>query len=176
MRKQARYLTAIILAATALSCTKQKESAHLMPGEAMPPFLTYTTEGVNVGDETLKGQPSLVILFDTRCPDCRKELPEAQHVFDVYGDRMRILAIAREEEAAGVKSFWEGMGLTMPVAAPGNRDIYNIFDRNSLSGVPQVYLFDKNGTCIAYYDDKNLLSFDEFTSRHAEEILLDDNQ
>ena len=46
----------------------------------------------------------------------------------------------------------------MPVAAPGNRETFNLFDRGSKSGVPQVYVTDKEGRVTLYGNDHNILT------------------
>lgn len=155
------------------SCSKSRPGVHLQIGESMPDFITYTIDGLNVGKETLVGKPSIVALFDTRCPDCKAELPEIEKTYRSFREEINVVAIAREENASMVKSFWDGCGYMMPVAAPGKRDIYNLFDRNSMSGIPQVYIFDKAGVVVEYYDDKNLFNFDNFVEEHAAELLLE---
>lgn len=115
----------------------------------------------NTGTENLKGKPSIIILFETTCPDCHAQLPEIERLHNTSGETVNVLAIARGEKAAAVTAFWKAFGYSMPVAAPGNRTIYDLFDRGSQTGVPQVYISDTEGTVIGYADWKKTITSDE---------------
>ena len=147
-------LTAVLLA----GCTKQGERAErILPGEPVPDFQTWTVGGVNVSSVDLLGKPGLVVFFSTTCPDCKVQMPEVEAAYRTLGDEVVFLAIAREEDAQTVSRYWKDAGYTMPVAAPGKRDIYNLFDRGSGSGVPLIIFFDADGVVTGSSDDKNLL-------------------
>ena len=157
-------LTIIILAACllAVSCeqdTPVKDRLHV--GEQLPQFSTNTIEGRNVSTLDLLGKPSVIMFFSTTCPDCHRQLPQIQSAFDRTSDIAAFLAIARDEKEDKVRVFWNEAGYTMPVAAPGDRTIYDLFDRGSQSGVPQVYVSDAKGMIVLTADDSAVLSMDD---------------
>jgi peroxiredoxin len=155
--KRLTTLTALLSFALAVSCVKDTPGVRLQPGESLPEFSTVTLTGQNAGTRTLLGKPSAVILFSTTCPDCHRQLPELESAWKDLGDVVNILAVARNETQTTVSSFWNASGYTMPVAAPGNRNIYDLFDRGSRSGIPLLYLSDAEGTVLTLADDKAVL-------------------
>lgn len=170
-----KSLYIIILLATILvglqSCQKTTgDETHVGVGEAMPVFLTYDNLGRNVDNSSLKGKLSVIVFFDTRCNDCRMEFGDIEMIYKYIGENVNVLAIAREQEASAVRQYWNEMGYTMPFAAPGNRTVYNLFDRGSGSGIPQVYIADKDGVVVGYYDQFNLLTYETFVSEYQQYI------
>ena len=155
--KRLTHLAALLSFALAASCVKDAPGVRLQPGESLPEFRTVTLAGQDAGTATLLGKPSAVILFSTTCPDCHRQLPELESAWRDLGDIVNVLAVARDETAKTVSSFWNASGYTMSVAAPGDRKIYDLFDRNSRSGIPQLYLSDAEGTVLRVADDSAVL-------------------
>ena len=159
--KRTIILAALILAA---SCVKEHTATPLQPGDHLPDFSVITLTGKAVSKEDLAGKPSVIILFSTTCPDCHRQLPEVETIHRTAGEAVGVLAIARDEERDAVVSFWNRAGLTMDVAAPGSREVYDLFDRGSRAGVPLVYLSDANGVIKGFTDDKKTLTANEMLS------------
>lgn len=154
--------TMLVFLVLFLGCSKRTERPeHLKVGEPLPGFFTHTIDGHNVSTAGLLGKPSVIVFFSTTCPDCHLQLPEIEYAYRNYMAQINFLVIARDEDEATVKTFWNQAGYTMPVAAPGNRDIYNLFDRDSGSGVPQVYICDKDGIVTSFANDKMILFADD---------------
>lgn len=171
MKRLLLYLTAVtVLFAT--GCHQPESGQHVQVGETLPDFKTCTIAGNEIGTENLAGSPSLIVFFETLCPDCVKELPTIEQLYKDFGEGMSFLAIARSESELVVSDYWETSGFTMPVAAPGSRELYNLFDRGSMSGVPQVYVSDENREVVAYFDDKHLFTYDEFVEKLGGHLSL----
>lgn len=136
----------------------------------MPQFKTYTINGKNTGADNLKGKPSVIILFSTTCPDCHEQLPEIESLWYYASDVFNILAISRGEERQTVADFWNKAGYTMPVAVDADREIYNLFDRGSKTGIPQVYIMDPKGTVIGYGDWRDQLTASDILKLTENEI------
>lgn len=165
--KQFLLLTAVLLA----GCTKQGERAErILPGEPVPDFQTWTVGGVNVSSADLLGKPGLVVFFSTTCSDCKVQMPEVEAAYTTLGDEVVFLAIAREEDAQTVSRYWKDAGYTMPVAAPAKRDIYNLFDRGSGSGVPLMIFTDEKGIVTATSDDKSIMDTSTIIAKLFPEI------
>lgn len=156
-----KTITLSVIAAALLACVKDRPAEMIGPGESLPGFAVETLDGATVSDKDLTGAPSLIILFTTTCPDCHRQLPEVEAAHASLKGKARFLAIAREERKETVSVFWEENGFTFPAAAPGDRGVYNLFDRGSRSGVPQVYLSGADGKVIATANDKRLMLKDE---------------
>lgn len=149
-----------LAALCAVSCVRETgtDGKHVGVGEVIPAFTVTTLDGTATGSDALLGKPSVIVFFDTTCPDCQRQLPEIEAVWREWEGSINTIAIAREQGPAPVRDYWHGNGLTIPVAAPGNREAFNIFDRGSKSGVPQVYVTDKEGRVTLYGNDQNILT------------------
>lgn len=159
---QAKNLTLIaaVAIAAAFSCDKQPSAEgpqHLQVGDSVPAFQVVTITGQTISNKTLEGKRSLIIFFSTTCPDCHEQLPYANKAMKVTGSGMNFIAVACDEGPEAVASFWKQAKLSIPVAAPGDRAVYDLFDRGSGTGVPQVYILDKDGTVVDFSDDKKLM-------------------
>lgn len=150
-----KYLSYLISCLLVLSCAQDSivGSHRLAVGEAVPEFSVSTVDGVMVDRGSLLGKPSVIVLFDTRCPDCREELPEIERLWNTLEGLVNVIAVAREEKEDDIVSYWRAAGYTLPVAAPGNRSVYDLFDGHSMSGVPQTYVVNSDGVVVFYAGD-----------------------
>ena len=156
-----KRLLPILLLLGILSCSKSTSSEHLQIGEEIPDFLTYTIDGRNISKSDLLGKPGVIIHFGTTCPDCHVQLPEIETVYRAFGEMANVLAISRGENANTVRQFWQENDYTIPAVATGDKNLYNLFDRDSKTGIPQVYITDSSGIVIAYTDWNKVLRADE---------------
>jgi peroxiredoxin len=155
-----------LLLATLLlaSCVKDPQGERIQPGERLPQFSLATLSGQTVTTDDLLGKPSAVILFTTTCPDCKRQLPEVEAVWELQKDDVNVLAIARDEDRTTVSAYWQSAKYTMPASAPGDRKTYDLFDRGSRSGVPLLFLCDIRGTVVRVADDTETISSNEIIS------------
>lgn len=161
----------LLLSFLACSCEETVVTrTRLEPGEQLPQFTVRLLDGGDVDTFDLLGNPSLVVFFSTTCPDCHRQLPEIQAAYVQLVGSVSFLAIARDEKEDLVRAFWNASGYSLPVSAPGDKTIYDIFDRGSQTGVPQVYISDPQGKVIRTADDKNLLSEEEIIRIFTENI------
>lgn len=161
-----------IAALCVVSCAKETgtDGEHISVGETIPEFTVTTLDGASTGSATLLGKPSIIVFFDTTCPDCQRQIPEIEAVWGELEGSIEAIAIAREQGPDPVRNYWCENGFTMPVAAPGNRETFNLFDRGSRSGVPQVYVTDKKGRVTLYGNDKNILTKRIITDKLKEQL------
>ena len=162
MKKRILLLAAAVVGLLlAPSCRKTEVNEHFQIGERLPDFSVTTTDGKRVTTSDLKGKPSIVIIFTTTCPDCTAQLPEVETVFAAHKEDINVLAVNRGEKEDDVKACWLERGFTMPAAAPGDRSIYDLFDRGSQTGVPQVYISNPQGVIIGFTNDQKVLTSDD---------------
>lgn len=148
-------LAAVILSATAchhVDPDPVEPVTHLQIGDKLPTFSVTTLSGYDVSTESLIGKESVVILFDSTCPDCQPYVRLMQLAYIKAKSKINFIAIARDEDEKTIRKYWMKNGYTMPVATPGERTIYNLFDRGSQSGVPQIYYSTEEGIVQAYLD------------------------
>lgn len=120
-------------------------------GQPLPEFSVTLADGTEVSSETLKGQPAVIVFFNTGCGDCRKELPTVQRLYDETGQRVRFLCISRGENAESISGYWERNSLSLPYSAQTDRAIYEKFARHT---IPRLYVTDAAGTVRAAFAEK----------------------
>ena len=119
-------------------------------GDALPAFTIQLADGTTLHSRELSGKPALLVFFHTGCPDCRRTLPEVQKVYEGFGDRVRFVAISREQGTEDVQAWWDANGITLPFSAQTDRKVYELF---AGSRIPRVYVADRTGTVRAVFDD-----------------------
>ena len=147
-----RQLIITLAALCAVSCAKETgaDGEHVSVGETIPAFTVTTMDGATVSAATMLGKPSVIVFFDTTCPDCQRQLPEIEAVWRELEGSINAVAIAREQG---------------PDPVPGNRRTFNLFDRRSKSGVPQVFVTDKDGRVTLYSNDQKILTTRKITDK-----------
>ena len=60
----------------------REEGAFLREGDMLPEFEAVMSDGSCVSGVMLRKQVSCIVFFNTSCPDCRKELPSIQRLYD----------------------------------------------------------------------------------------------
>lgn len=132
------YLLTALLWLSSVACVTDHDSkVRLAIGDHMPQFEVVTLQGDIYSPQTLQGRESVIVFFNTDCPDCRYELPELQLQADAE-PQVQYLCIARDEGAESIEKFWTEHNLTMPVAPQPNRHVYSLFAR---VGIPRTFRF-----------------------------------
>lgn len=138
-----RAIINIIIAISCLlptGCVTEDEpqGADLQVGDRLPSFSVTLNDGRTFGSETLQTGDGIIVFFTTECPDCRRELPGIQKLYDSLTpeQKMRMACIARDEDAERITAYWEANGLTLPYSPQPDRRVYNMF---ATYGVPRLY-------------------------------------
>ena len=136
----------LVLAMAVTACVTDRDEPEwsLAPGDRVPEFSVTLDDG-SVFDSR-RDCPSVIVFFNTACPDCRRELPRLQHYYDsiaeVASPAPVLVCIAREEDGESIARYWADNGLTMPYSAQDDRRIYSMF---ASSGIPRVYTVGSDG-------------------------------
>lgn len=94
---------AFLLQALALtSCISEEESGYgskLKAGDMLPAFSVRLDGGEVFDSSKQAGKVSVIVFFNTLCPDCRQELPEVNRLYQDYGDdeRVSFACLGRDE-------------------------------------------------------------------------------
>lgn len=145
----------------------QPDIVHV--GDSLPDFSVRMDDGQTVTTGDLRGKVAFILFFTTSCPDCRKELPVVQQVYDRYGAdaRLRFVSVSREEEASSIAGYWAEQGLSLPYSAQTDRAVYNLF---AYSSIPRIYITDTASVVRAVYTDSPLATLDDLV-RDIESVL-----
>lgn len=144
------------------SCIREgRPGGDIAPGDRLPDFVVEMNDGSLVSTASLEGSVSLIMFFNTGCPDCREELPAVQRIYDEFGSCVRIVCISREEGRAGIEAYWRENGLTLPYSAQEDREVYELF---AGSGVPRVYVSSPDLVVRKVYDDDPIAGYDELAA------------
>ena len=158
----------VFFSALFASCINQKEpeGADLQVGDKLPEFTIELNDGTQLSYDDFRTGSWLICFFNTSCPDCQRELPKLQELynsqFTIYNSQItihnssnnqfvNIVCIAREQTEESIKRYWTENNLTLPYSAQEDRRIYNLF---ATRGIPQIYL-TKDGIIIKKWDDKD---------------------
>ena len=163
-----KHLTVPLALLMLVSCIRESgtDGPELGPGDRLPEFYVTLQDGSSLSTSDLSGEVSVIVFFNTGCPDCRKTLPLIQQLYDRYESaEFRFLCISREEGAAEIAEYWTEHGYTMPYSAQESREIYNLF---ATYAVPRIYISDIDGVIRSIWTDNPLPTFDEL-----ETALLD---
>lgn len=139
------------------SCVNDPEpkGADLSVGDTLPQFSVELFDGSIVSRNSLAGKTSVIVFFNTACPDCQKELPVIQKLWESYGTDpdFKLIAIAREEDSESIAEYWELNHFTIPWSPQDTRSVYNLF---ATSGIPRIYISDKQEIIRYIFDDKDM--------------------
>lgn len=143
------------------SCIRDEVPAghdRVEPGDTLPDFSVVLNDGSELTTQSLKGKVVVLIFFHTECPDCQKELPVIQQLYEEYAtnEEVAIYAISREESEEEVADYWERNSLTIHYSAQDDRRVYELF---STSRIPRVYVCRRDGTIVSMYSDNPIATF-----------------
>lgn len=175
MERTVKYLfSALFSACLSVSCILDDDSgADLHPGDSLPEFSVDMNDGTRVSTGSLKGKVSCVVFFHTECPDCRLAMPVIQRLYDRFAlespgfgghtpdGGVAFALISRAEGEDSVARHWAEEGFTMPYSAQDDKSVYSLF---ASSGVPRVYLSDRDGIIRFVHADNPLPSYDLLVS------------
>ena len=163
----------VLLGCLLFSCIREEVPAGeniVEPGDMLPDFSVVLNDGSELSTQSLKGKVAVLIFFHTECPDCQKELPVIQQLYEEYAaneevaiyaiSRVAIYAISREEGEEEVADYWERNALTIPYSAQDDRRVYELF---STSGIPRVYVCRRDGTIVSMYSDNPIATYSQLS-------------
>lgn len=145
MMKTTRLWT-VLIALTLLGCSmaddeESEVKERVSVGDRLPVFTVATVEADGTAGTfstaRLKGE-TVVVLFNTSCSDCRRELPRLNDYYLQHrNDRdFSMVAVSREEGAGSVAAFWKSQGLSLPYSAQEDRRVFELF---ATATIPRVY-------------------------------------
>ena len=152
-------ISLFVLCLSLYGCIADEEpsGASIGIGDSLPKFSVTLSDGSLVDNSTLSGKVGMIVFFNTECPDCQKELPEVQKVWETFKDNsdVIIVPIAREESASQIQQYWSTHDLSMPYSPQENRQVYSLFAK---SIIPRIYICNPQGRIVFISTDQNMPS------------------
>ncbi len=117
------------------------QNSSLKVGDVAPDFELTSLEGETVHLSQFKGQPILLSIGATWCPDCRKEAPLLQELHENHPELV-VLLIDSKEDTAVVQDFAEEFGITHPILLDSNGAILKLYQ---VFAIPTELFIDADG-------------------------------
>lgn len=160
IRMRSLFLFLVLLVCTGCVTEDLPDGKSLVNvGDSLPQFEITMNDGSVMRTEDLAGRPSLIVLFTTKCPDCRAELPVIQRIMDNFPE-LGIVCIAREEDESDIDGYWRENNLTLPYSPQSDRRVYNLF---ATAVVPRTYVANSSLVVIASFGDADIPTYDELS-------------
>ena len=117
------------------------------------------------------GDVGVIVFFHTDCPDCQKELPVIQKVYDTYKENPDVLlsCISRSESGSEVQAYWEKHSFSLPFSAQNDDAVFSLFASHT---IPRILITDKEGIIRVVYTDDPLATYQEL-AKDIDAVLID---
>jgi peroxiredoxin len=118
-----------------------------VPEMPAPDFVLKDVDGKTVRLHDLKGKVILLNLWATWCPSCRFEMPSMESLHKDYSERgLVVLAVAFQENADAVRSFYQEHELSFPGLLDPTATVFELYQTWSL---PTTFVINKRGYIVA---------------------------
>ena len=146
-----------------LSCISEEEemengTVELRVGDQLPDFQVRMNDGTIISNKDLLQHCSLVTFFHTQCPNCQKEFPVLQQLYENCPYPFKMVCISRKESATDIEKYWKAHQLTLPYSAQEDAKIYHLFAK---SAIPRIYISDEDEKIRSIYTDNPIATYEE---------------
>ena len=117
------------------------ENSSLKVGEAAPDFELTSLEGQTMRLSQFKGQPVLLSLGATWCPDCRKEAPLLEELHKAHPELV-VLLVDSNEGPDMVQNFADEFDITYPILLDQDGSVSKLYQ---IFAIPTVLFIDVEG-------------------------------
>jgi peroxiredoxin len=109
-------------------------------------FTLTDVQGRKWNLNSLRGKVVLVNFWATRCPPCRREIPDLDALDKRFRDQGLVIFAITDEEAAKVLPFLSEEKVRYPVLLdPGQK----VKERFRVDGIPDTLIYDREGHFVA---------------------------
>ena len=134
-------------------------------GDRVPSFEVSMTNGTTLRSDDLSGKVVLITLWASWCPSCRKEFSAiGKGAFKglLENENFVWLPIAREENVATVKLWFEKKGYNFVSGCDADRSIYALF---ATQEIPRNIVVDVDGQIVHHSAGYTKKGFAELVER-----------
>jgi thiol-disulfide isomerase/thioredoxin len=107
-----------------------------------PGFALESLSGDTLSLSDFKGKPVIINYWATWCIPCKVEMPLLQRYANQYQNDLIVLAVNDGEPVEKVKSFVQGLNLTLPVLLDPNETVTQLY---RIRGFPSTMFIDRDG-------------------------------
>ena len=119
----------------------QEESRHLI-GMQVQPFHWIDIDGQVLDMSDFKGMPMVINLWATRCPPCKREIPQLSQMAVEFEGKVKFIGISMEPEGV-LADFRKKVRITFPLVS---EPIANLPEPlNSVRIYPTTFLVNREG-------------------------------
>lgn len=131
--------------------------------------LLTSNEGEQVQLSDYKFRPKIVVFWASWCPDCQKELPIIQHLYDKYQDKVDFFMVdivdGERETLETSQQFLRNQGFTFPVYIDQDLQAFKFFD---VKAIPTIFIVDKDGIVKQVYVEQGS---EEMLSKDLKQLI-----
>lgn len=109
-------------------------------------FTLTDLEGKSWRLKSLEGKVVLVNFWATWCPPCRNEMPDLDALYKHFQKQGLVILAISDEDAARVKTFIAGKGISYNVLLDPGRKVNTLFN---VMGIPKTFIYDRSGKLVA---------------------------
>jgi peroxiredoxin len=113
-------------------------------GQQVPDVRFEILDGQPSSLSDLRGSPVVVNFWSTTCPPCITEMPAFEQVHQAYGDRVRFLGLAPDNESTA-RAQQRRTGVSYPLGFDPESQIAKTF---GVITIPATVLIDRDGTIV----------------------------
>jgi Uncharacterized protein SCO1/SenC/PrrC, involved in biogenesis of respiratory and photosynthetic systems len=142
-----KYIGCILIALLVVSCVRSDDEPaeeYIQVGDDLPEFTVNGPSGTQYDSAGATGRITLICFFNTTCPDCHRELPKLQYVWERLEDNglFSMVCIGRDRTLSEIAAYWNAESFTMPYYEDPLRAAYTLFATRT---IPRIYLVDEDG-------------------------------
>ena len=123
-----------------------------------PEFTFPLLGGGTVSTASLRGQPTVIALWSTRCHQSRRALAALDSLLADYRDRnLQVLVLAGDSDTLALRQVLDSAAVTLRVAVAG-KDLWTLFDHSATAperdqfrvafGLPSFLFLDRSGVIV----------------------------
>ncbi len=114
-------------------------------GAPAPDFTLTNLDGHSVTLSRLAGKPTLINIWATWCPPCRRELPVLQAAYNQHRQEVNFIMVSSRESRETVENFARQQDLTFPIYLDPHGEVGTLYQ---IRGVPTSFFVDAEGAIV----------------------------
>mgnify|MGYP002754526056 FL=1 len=122
----------------------ENNTALSLKGQQLPEFKMTTQDGNLIASSEFYDKPMLVVEWASWCPDCQKQLPIVQQMYEKYGEQIHFVLLNMSEPGRETKEkadqYIKNQGYTFPYYYDVDQSAADLLQ---VKTIPSMYLVTK---------------------------------